>query len=153
MANSKKGTKQVNPPGPKAQVASKFGGKAALVDQILNALGDAPEGTRGKLMQTSNSKLMSHAHNTQRMVSQFGGKDGAITAILAIKHPKGAPDGERQKLEAFSPWRLMDQHRQAVDGAARAKIAAEVKAKAKAAKAKRHGRTPAAAAAPKGKKK
>jgi hypothetical protein len=148
MANSKKGTKQVNPPGPKAQVAAKFGGKAQLVESILSALGDAADGSRGKLMQTSNSKLISHAHNTQRMVSQFGSKEATITAILAVRYPKGAPDGERTKLEAFSPWRLMDQHRQAVDGAARAQVLAEQKAKAKIAKAKRHGRTPAAAAAP-----
>ncbi len=153
MANSKKGTKQVNPPGPKAKVASKFGGKGQLVDAILNALGDAPDGSRAKLMQTSNSKLISHQHNTERMVKQFGNKDGIVTAILAVRYPKGAPEGERTKLEAFSPWRLMDQHRQAVDNQGRATIAAAKAVKAKAAKAKRHGRTVAAATPAKAAKK
>ena len=128
MANSKKGTKQVQPPTPKAQVAKAFGAKASLVDAIISLIGDAPEGTRGALMQVSNSRLLSHHHNTQRMAKLFGTRDGVITAIMAIKYPKGAPEGERAKLEVFSPWRLMDAHRQATDGAARA---AKVKTKTK----------------------
>ena len=113
MANSKKGTAQVNPPTPKQKVEKQFGSKAALVDKLL-ALYDAPEGSRAKLMQTANSKLATHLHNTQRMSKEFGSRDGTITAILALRYPKGnAPDGEKTKLEAFSPWRLMDAHRQA----------------------------------------
>lgn len=113
MANSKKGTVQVNPPGPKAVVDKKFGGKGALVDKIL-ALYDAQEGSRAKLMQTSNTKLISHLHNTQRAIKEFGSRQGVITAILAIKYPKGTvPENEKTKLEAFSPWRLIDLHRQA----------------------------------------
>ena len=113
MANSKKGTAQVNPPTPKQRVETQFGSKAALVDKIL-ALYDASEGSRSKLMQTANSKLTTHLHNTQRMAKEFGTRDGAITAILALRYPKGnAPEGEKTKLEKFSPWRLMDAHRQA----------------------------------------
>lgn len=146
MANSKKGTKQVNPPAPKQQVIKTFGGKTQLVDAIIGMLGDAPEGTRGKLMQASNSKLISHHHNTTRMVKDFGSKDGVVTAILATRFPKGAPQGEREKLEPQSPWRLMDLHRQSIDGAKRALVTATKAKAAKLAKAKRHGRTPAAAA-------
>ena len=113
MANSKKGTVQINPPGPKAVVDKKFGGKGALVDKIL-ALYDAPEGSRSKLLQTSNTKLISHLHNTQRAVKEFGSRQGIITAILAIKYPKGTvPESEKTKLEAYSPWRLIDLYRQA----------------------------------------
>ncbi len=117
MANSPKGTKQVNPPAPKALVNKQFGSKAQLVDAILSLIGDAPEGSRSKLMQTPNSKLLSHHHNTQRLVKQFGSKSGAIDAILAARFPKRAPDGERAKLEKFNPWRLMDHYRQATDAA------------------------------------
>ena len=133
MGNSKKGTKQVQPPTPKAQVAKAFGNKGDLVDAIIKLIGDAPDGTRSALMQVSNSRLLSHHHNTQRMAKQFGTRDGVITSILTIKYPKGAPEGERAKLEVFSPWRLMDAHRQATDGAARA---AKVKPKKPAKKAK-----------------
>jgi len=113
MANSKKGTAQVNPPTPKQVVEKKFGSKAALVDKIL-ALYDASEGSRAKLMQTANSKLVTHLHNTERMAKLFGSRAGTITAILALRYPKGnAPESEQTKLEKFSPWRLMDAHRQA----------------------------------------
>lgn len=113
MANSKKGTAQVNSPTPKQKVEKQFGSKSALVDKIL-AMYDAPDGSRAKLMQTANSKLVTHLHNTERMQKQFGTRDGTITAILALRYPKGnAPDGEKAKLEKFSPWRLMDAHRQA----------------------------------------
>jgi hypothetical protein len=79
------------------------------------------------------------------MVKDFGSKDGVVTAILATRFPKGAPQGEREKLEPQSPWRLMDLHRQSIDGAKRALVTATKAKAAKLAKAKRHGRTPAAA--------
>lgn len=120
MANSKKGTKQVTGVTPKARVAKTWGTKAGLVDAILGLIGDAPEGSRAALMQVSNTRLMSHHHNTERMQKQFGGKDGAIRAILALRFPKTVPAGEREKLEGFTPWRLMDLHRQAQDAAKRA---------------------------------
>lgn len=120
MANSKKGTKQVNPPSPKQIVAAKFGGKNQIVDAIL-ALYDAPEGSRGKLKQVSNTKLLSHHRNTERLIKQFGSRQGAIDAILAVKFPKGnAPDSEKAKLAAANPWKLADLHRQAKDIAAKA---------------------------------
>lgn len=124
MANSKKGTAQVNPPSPKQQVGKKFGSKKQLVEAILGLIGDAPEGSQSKLMQTANSKLMSHHHNTQRMVKQFGNRGGAIDAILGLRFPKGAPEAEKAKLERFSPWRLMDLHRQATDAKKKADAAA-----------------------------
>jgi hypothetical protein len=113
MGNSKKGTKQVNPPTPKQRVGSKFGNKGALVDAILGLIGTAPDGSRAKLMQAPNSKLLSHHRACERMSKQFGNKDGVVTAILALRYPKGAPQGERENLEKHSPWRLMDLHRQA----------------------------------------
>lgn len=110
--NSKKGTKQVNPPTPKQRVQKQFGSKDALVDAIV-ALYDAPEGSKSKLKQVSNTKLMTHHHNTQRMVKQFGSRDKLADAIIAAKFPKGgAPEGEKAKLLGFSPWRLMDLYRQ-----------------------------------------
>lgn len=113
MANSKKGTAQVNPPTPKQQVDKKFGSKGKLVDKLLG-LYSAADGSRSKLMQTSNTKLLSHLHNTQRMVKDFGSVDGAVTAILALRYPKGnAPAAEKAKLDGSSPWKLMDLHRQA----------------------------------------
>jgi hypothetical protein len=120
MANSKKGTAQINPPTPKQIVADKFGGKNQIVDSIL-ALYDAPEGSRGKLKQVSNSKLLSHLRNTDRLIKQFGSRQGAVDAILAIKYPKGnAPESEKTKLAAANPWKLADQLRQAKDLAAKA---------------------------------
>ncbi|MFZ4576973.1 MAG: hypothetical protein ACOYOB_01155 [Myxococcota bacterium] len=132
MANSKKGTKQQAAITPKQKVAKAFGSKAALVDKIIALIGDAPEGSRSALNQVSNSRLISHHRATARMVELFGSRDGAITAVLAVRFPKGAPEGERARLEGLSPWRLMDTHRQAVDGQKAAAVAA-VKAE-KAAK-------------------
>lgn len=112
--NSKKGTAQVNPATPKQIVAKKFGTKDTLVDAILGMY-DAPEGSRGKLKQCSNSTLMSHHHNTQRMVKQFGTRQGAIDAILKVIYPKdNAPDSVKAKYAGYSPWRLMDLARQHV---------------------------------------
>lgn len=112
--NSKKGTAQVNPATPKQIVAKKFGTKDTLVDAVL-AMYDAPEGSRGKLKQCSNSTLMSHHHNTQRMVKQFGTRQGAIAAILKVVYPKdNAPDSVKAKYASYSPWRLMDLARQYV---------------------------------------
>lgn len=112
MANSKKGTKQIVATTPKQKVNAQFGSKAQLVDKILNLVSDLPSGSKAKLMQASNTKLMSHHHNTQRLVDTFGSKSKAIDAILAKRFPKGAPEGERAKLEGASPWKLMDLHRQ-----------------------------------------
>jgi len=144
MANSKKGTKQVNPPTPKAKVAKQFGGKGQLVDAILAAIPGAPEGSRSKLMQTANSKLISHHRNTQRLVHEFGSVDGAVTAVLALRFPKGASDVERAKVEGQSPWRLMDMHRQAVSAVADAAAKKEAAAKARATRTKAHSKTRAA---------
>jgi hypothetical protein len=110
--NSKKGTKQINPATPKQKMLKQHGSKDALVDAII-ALYDAPEGSKGKLKQVSNSKLMTHLHNTKRMVAQFSTRIGVIDAILAARYPHGnAPAGEKTKLLAAPPWRLMDLHRQ-----------------------------------------
>lgn len=112
MANSKKGTAQIKPVTPKQKVAKQYGGKEALVDAII-ALYDAPEGSKGKLRQTSNTRLLSHHHNTKRLVAQFGSRQKAVAAILALKYPKGhVPDSEQAKIGGYSPWRLMDLHRQ-----------------------------------------
>ncbi|MSP90597.1 MAG: hypothetical protein EXR79_02140 [Myxococcales bacterium] len=105
--------KQVNPPGPKSRVKSAFGNKGALVDAILALSGATPDGSRAKLMQAPNSRLLSHHRAASRMVKEFGSKDGVVTAILALRFPKGAPAGDREKLERFSSWRLLDLHRQA----------------------------------------
>lgn len=112
MANSKKGTAQIKPVTPKQQVAKQFGGKEALVDAIV-ALYDAPDGSKGKLKQVSNTRLMSHLHNTKRLVAKFGSRSSAVSAILKLKYPKGeVPQSEQDKFGKFAPWRLMDLHRQ-----------------------------------------
>ncbi len=112
MANSKKGTAQIKPVTPKQQVVKQFGTKTALVEAII-ALYDAPDGSKGKLQQGSNTKLMSHLHNTKRMVAKFGNRSSAVAAVLKLKYPKGeTPQSEQTKFAAFSPWRLMDLHRQ-----------------------------------------
>lgn len=116
MGNSKKGTKQVNPPTPKQRVNAAFGNKRGLVDAIVSLVGDDSDDFRSALMQVSNKRLMSHHHNAKRMSARFGSKDGVVEAICAERFPKGnVPDGYREKLEGFSAWRLMDEHRQAVD--------------------------------------
>lgn len=128
MANSKKGTKQVNPPTPKQRVHSAFNSKGGLVDAIMDLVGDSSSDFRATLMQVSNKRLMSHHHNAKRMSAKFGDKNGVIEAICAERFPKGnLPDGFRAGLETFSAWRLMDEHRQAVDGT---KSAAKAKTKA-----------------------
>lgn len=111
--NSKKGTKQVVPVTPKQKVIKQYGSKEALVDALI-ALYDAPEGSKARLKQVSNSKLMTHFHNTQRLMKQFGSRAAAVDAILSARFPKGGvPDGERDKLLGYNPWRLMDLVRQA----------------------------------------
>lgn len=112
MANSSKGTKQVNPPTPKQKVAKQFGSKQSLVDAIV-ALYDAPEGSATKLKQASNTRLLSHHHNTKRMVAKFGSRANAVEAVLKLKYPKGnVPEAEKAKVAGYAPWRLMDLHRQ-----------------------------------------
>ncbi len=113
MANSKKGTAQVKPFTPKQNVAKQFGTKKALVDAIVG-LYDAPDGSAAKLQQSSNTKLLSHLHNTKRLVAKFGSRANAVAAILKARFPKGnAPESEQAKLAGYSPWRLMDLYRQA----------------------------------------
>ncbi|GEM_PF-1124634 len=141
MANSKKGTKQVNPPTPKQRVNSAFGGKHGLVDEIMNLIGESDSDLRSRLLQVSNTRLMSHHHNAKRMVSKFGSKDGAVEAICAERFPKGnVPEGYRAKLEGFSAWRLIDAHRQSLDATKRDAKAATKAAKRKAARAKRRAK-------------
>ncbi len=140
MANSSKGTKQVNPPTPKQRVNAAFGSKGSLVDAIMDLIGESDSHLRSRLMQVSNARLMSHHHNAKRLSVKFGGKDGAIEAIIAERYPKGAPDGFRAKLESYSAWRLIDEHRQALDANKRNAKEAAKAAKAKAAKAKRRAK-------------
>lgn len=134
MANSKKGTAQVNPPTPKQRVAAAYGSKSSLVDEIISVAG-LDSDVRSSLMQVSNLRLIKHHKAVKQMAAKFGNKDGVVEAILATRYGSRTPDeGVREKLEGFSPWRLMDLHRQAVDLAAKAEKAA---AKAAAAKAKK----------------
>lgn len=148
MPNSKKGTKQVNPPTPKQRVNAAFGNKRALVDAIVGLVGEDDDSFRSALMQVSNKRLMSHHHNAKRMSALFGSKDGAIEAICATRYPKGnPPEGYRQSLEAFSAWRLMDEHRQAEDYAKRAAKQAAKDAKVLAARRKRRAKIRAKRAA------
>ena len=147
MANSSKGTKQVNPATPKQRVQSTFGGKGALVDAILSLIGDDGS-SRSKLMQVSNDRLIKHHHSAKRMSAKFGSKDSLVDAIVAVRYGTRTPDeGAREALEASAVWRLMDLHRQAVDIETSAKKAAAVDAKAKAARAKRRAKVRAARAA------
>lgn len=147
MANSSKGTKQVNPPTPKQRVLSTFGGKGALVDAIMSLIGDDGS-SRGKLMQVSNDRLIKHHHAAKRMSAKFGSKDSLVDAIVAIRYGSRTPDeGAREALEASSVWRLMDLHRQAVDMEAASKKAEAVAAKAKAVRAKSRAKVRAARAA------
>ncbi len=141
MANSKKGTSQVNPPTPKQRVSSAFGGKRALVDELMGLMGESGDELRSKLLQVSNTRLVKHHRAAKRMVGNFGSKDGLIEAIVALRFPKGTPDeGFRAKLEGYSPWRLVDLHRQTKDWEVSSAKAAAAAAKAKAAKAKRRAK-------------
>ena len=141
MANSKKGTQQVNPPTPKARVSSAFGGKRALVEEITGLMGDSSSELRSALMQVSNTRLINHHRAVKRMVAGFGSKDGIVESIIALRFPKGTPDeGYRAKLEGYSPWRLVDLHRQTKDWEASSAKAAAKAAKAKAVKAKRRAK-------------
>jgi hypothetical protein len=147
MANSKKGTAQVNPPGPKDRVKAAFGGKASLVDEIVSLIGGGSS-DRSALMQVSNLRLMKHHHAAKRMSAQFGDKGSLVEAILAIRYGKRTPDeGVREKLETASAWRLMDLHRQTLDNEARRAKLAVVDARAKAVKAARRAKIRARRAA------
>ncbi|MCO4760593.1 MAG: hypothetical protein KC502_03770 [Myxococcales bacterium] len=138
MANSKKGTKQVTPPTPKQRVGAGFGGKRALVDEIMGLMGDSTDELRSALLQVSNSRLINHHRATKRMVSSFGSKDGLIESIVALRFPKGTPEeGYRAKLEGYSPWRLVDLHRQTKDWEKSEAKASVKAARAKAIKSKR----------------
>lgn len=148
MSNSKKGTKQVNSPTPKQRVNSAFGGKHGLVDAIVDLVGDKNAEFRTRLLQVSNKRLMSHHHNAKRMVAQFGSKDGVIEAICAERFgSSNVPEGYREKLEAYSVWRLMDEHRQATDGTKTAAKAAARAAKLAAGRRKRRQKVQARRAA------
>lgn len=141
MANSKKGTKQVTPPTPKARVVAAFGSKEALVKEITGLMGDSSKELESALKQVSNKRLINHHHAVKRMVAGFGSKDGIIESIIALRFPKGTPDeGYRAKLEGYSPWRLVDLHRQTKDWEVSSAKAAAKAAKAKAAKAKRRAK-------------
>jgi|ETNmetMinimDraft_26_1059896.scaffolds.fasta_scaffold62318_1 hypothetical protein len=135
MANSKKGTAQVNPPTPKQRVNAAYGSKSALVDEIIALIGAGDRDVRGKLMQVSNSRLMSHHHNAKRMVAKYGSRDGIVEAICAKKFPNGDVDEHyRARLEGYSAWRLIDVDRQVDDGlktALKAASAAERNARIK----------------------
>ncbi len=141
MANSKKGTKQVNPPTPKQRVSAAFGGKRALVDEITGLMGDSTPELRSALMQVSNDRLINHHRATKRMVASFGSKDGLVESIIALRFPKGTPDeGFRGKLEGYSPWRLVDLHRQTKNWEVNQAKAVAKAAKLKAVKAKRRAK-------------
>jgi hypothetical protein len=142
MANSKKGTAQVNPPTPMQRVAAAFGGKAALVDEIMSLIGERDGDVRSRLLQVSNKRLISHHHNAKRMVAEFGSRDGLIDAICAKRYPKGTVDENfRTKIEGYSAWRLMDLSRQVDDNADRSEKNAAMVAKRRLVRRKRRETT------------
>jgi len=146
--NSKKGTPQVTPPTPKQRVNSAFGSKEALVDEIMQLIGESDGDAKRRLMKVSNLRLMSHHRNATRMVNEFGSRDGVVSAILQLRFPKGPSDEHVEaKLRSYSPWRLMDEVRQARDLAAKAEKQAAVEAKARAARKKRRTKVKARRAA------
>ena len=142
MANSKKGTAQVNPPTPMQRVAAAFGGKPALVDEIMSLIGERSGDVRSRLLQVSNKRLISHHHNAKRMVAEFGSRDGLIDAICAKRYPKGTVDENfRAKIEGYSAWRLMDLARQVDDRSARLEKDATADAKRRVVRRKRRETT------------
>ena len=142
MANSKKGTAQVNPPTPMQRVAAAFGGKAALVDEIMSLIGEKDGQVRSRLLQVSNKRLISHHHNAKRMVAQFGSRDGLIDAVCSKRYPKGTVDENfRAKIEGYSAWRLMDLVRQVDDYNARTEKTAATAAAHRLVRRKRHETT------------
>ncbi len=141
MANSRKGTAQVNPPTPKQRVNSRWGSKVGLVDEILGLIGESDADVRQALMGVSNLRLMSHHRVAKRMVDQFGSREGLVDAIVGLRFPKGPADENVQaRIASMSAWRLMDEHRQTVDRVARLAKEAIAAAARKATRQKRRAK-------------
>ena len=100
---------------PKQRVAEAFDGRESLVKAILKLTGQGDE-ARGRLMGTTNAKLLRIHEVASQVDSTFGGKGGLIDAMEALQFShtkkKKANAGWREKMEGYTVKRLLDMHRQ-----------------------------------------
>lgn len=99
---------------PLQRVKRDFGTKEALVDQLVDRAerydDESSDDFRGRLRRVSNKKLLRLHAVTQRLASDFGGKDALVDAIATLKFPgKGDPDF-RASIVGFRASRLLDLH-------------------------------------------
>lgn len=99
-------------PTPKQRVESDFGTRGDLVNAIVGLIGEDGN-ARGRLMGTTNKKLLRIHEVATTVKGTFGGKSGLIDAMATLQFPTGkANAGWRDKMEAFTVKRLLDHHRQ-----------------------------------------
>jgi len=104
---------------PKQMVEKRFGTRAELVGAIL-PLVSGDDGTRSRLMGTTNGKLLRIYDTAKKVQDTYGGKSALIDAIAVRQFPGGKPNaGWREKMEGRTVKRLLDAHRQ-LKGAAKA---------------------------------
>lgn len=97
---------------PKQEVEARFGTRGDLVDTVVGLL-DGDDDTRGRLMGTTNKKLLRiHAVATQ-VKSDFGSKGALIDSCGKLQFGSTRPNaGWREKMETWTVKRLLDHHRQ-----------------------------------------
>ena len=98
---------------PLQQVKDLFGGKEKLVDKLIGMLDRADESKdefRDRLLAIPNSKLLRLHEITAEIKEKFGTKEKMVDAILDLM--KRAKDNDyREKLQSFTPNKLMDMYR------------------------------------------
>ncbi len=97
---------------PLQQVTEQHGGKEKLVDKLMGMVdrGDeSKEELKGRLLSAPNSKLLRLHAVMSEIKDQFGDKEKLVDALLELMNRSKDKD-YRDKLETFSPSRLMDMY-------------------------------------------
>jgi hypothetical protein len=99
---------------PKQIVAERFGSREALVNQLLDMMGDdKDDGTPSSLRGARNAQLLRLHEVLTEVKDRFGTRDALVTAIAEKKFEGRRPDGDYvKKLGGYTQKRLLDLHKQ-----------------------------------------
>jgi hypothetical protein len=99
---------------PMQMVNNRFGSRAALVDALMPLLESSDQELQGRLLGTSNKKLL-RIHETAEIVqNKFGARKDLVEQVVTLRYPNGKPDdGFLKRVEESSLKRLLDMYRQA----------------------------------------
>jgi hypothetical protein len=98
---------------PLQQVNERFGTKDKLVDKLAGMVdreGEDKDEFKGRLLSMANSKLL-RLHDAHVELSDFGGKDKLVSAILKLMN-KAKDVDYQDKLSRLTPVRLLAMHRE-----------------------------------------